>query len=214
MMFKLNIFTTVLLLACSAYAEFRIWENTKGDVWEAEFVAMNAGRVVLRNQAGEKAEYSPDNLCKADQEYLEKRVPPRLSIDVSKTTDNTGSGRNSEKVQCLASIKQIDTRPYSGKLIAVLVTVGEDKRTGAVSIANKKEWEFSLPDNRGDEVEFKSDPVQFIKSSANAGRLYGGYILVVWDRFGNAVAIESNRDSYLENATKLAGLSLKRKIMK
>ena len=203
-MVRVSLLIFMVASSVSAIAEFRIWEDVQGNIWEAEFFAMNGNLVVLRDQAGRNVEFEPGKLCVADREYLEKVVPPALSIDVSKTTDNAGSGQNTERVQCLADIKQSDARSYTGPLTAVLAIVGEDIRTGAISLVSSKEHVFTLPENRGMSVEFRSDRVSFAKNSAKSGKLYGGYVLVVWDRFSNPVAIESNRDSYLEMATKLA----------
>jgi len=193
------------VFAWSVCAEFRIWEDKKGNIWEAEFVTLSAGEVVMRDQQGERIRMKPDDLSENDKLYLEKAVPPVLSLDVSKTTANTGSNkRNMEAVKCVATIKQTGTRPYTGKLTAVLLTMGADIRTGSASTVNKKEHSFSLPDTRGEVVEFSGDRASFHKSSNKSGRAYYGYVLVVWDRFGNPIAIKSNRDSLAEQAEKLA----------
>ncbi|MEE9369178.1 MAG: hypothetical protein V3V05_10025 [Pontiella sp.] len=136
--------------------------------------------------------------------HLEKVVPPKLSIKVTKTTDNSGVGSNSEKVRCHAGIKQIDTLPYKGELTAVLVTMGEDIRTGASTKVSSTEYQFTLPKIKGELIEFKGEKNTFIRKANKSGRTYTGYILVVWDRFGNPIAIKSNRDSFAEKATRLA----------
>lgn len=192
------------LLAVATHAEFRIWEDGNGNIWEGEFVTLSAGEVVIRDQADKRIRIDPDRLCEADQRYLEKVVPPKLVIDVSKTTDNVGVGRNSELVRCLASIKQTDTRPYTGELTAVLVTMGEDIRTGSPSVVSNTELGFTLPEIRGVAVEFSGKSNTFLRKSNKTGRAYSGYVLVVWDRFGNPVAVKSNRDAYEEKATRYA----------
>ncbi|MDF7825862.1 hypothetical protein P4B35_17670 [Pontiellaceae bacterium B12227] len=193
----------VLLAVQSVSAEFRIWESTDGTIWEGEFVTMNGGRVVIRDQAGKKNEYKPDALCEADRDYLEKVIPPALSIDVSRSTDSISG--SSERVKCIATIKKANTAKYSGELTAVLVMLAEELKTGAYSKAGSAtEFKFTLPEKHGVPVQFKSDTQKFLKRSNNSGRAYSGYILVVWDRFGNPVAVKSNRDSFLEKATKIA----------
>ncbi|MDF7809363.1 hypothetical protein P4E94_18105 [Pontiellaceae bacterium B12219] len=193
----------LLLLSLIVHAEFRIWESTDGKIWEGEFVALNGGQVVIRDQSGNKAEFSPETLSAADLDYLEKVVPPNLSLDVSRTTDSA-SGK-SEMVKCIASIKKTDTRKYRGELTAVLVVMAEELRTGAFSRAGAStEFKFVLPEKNGVPVVFESDAVKLLKRSNKSGRAYAGYVLVVWDRFGNALAVKSNRDSFLENAVKIA----------
>lgn len=197
-------------LVTVSFAEFRIWEDKDGNIWEAEFVTLSAGEVVMHDQQGERTRIKPENLSESDRLYLEKVVPPVLSLDVSKTTANTASTKkNSESVKCVATIKQTDTRPYGGELTAVLVTMGADIRTGSTSISDTEEFSFVLPAVRGDVVEFEGGRVTFQKTSNKQGRAYYGYVLAVWDRFGNTVAVKSNRDSLAERADKLARPSLK-----
>lgn len=202
---KIGIFLLILLsINQFADAEFRIWEDTSGNIWEGEFVTLNGGKVVIVDQAGVKAEYNPEDLSDNDHDYLEEMVPPKLSLDVSKTSDSSSSG-NSESIICRATIKKTDTRAYAGELTAVLVVMSEEMRTGAFSKAgSSEEFKFNLPVTHGVPVTFESDSIRLSKSSAKSGRRYAGYVLVVWDRFGNPVAVKSNRDSFLERATKLA----------
>ena len=201
---KLLFLLIVVFAVPSLFAEFRIWESTDGNIWEGEFVTMNGPLVVIMDQPGKKTEYNPELLSRADQDYLEKIVTPSLNVDISRVTDSSSSGK-SEKIHCVVSIKKSDTRKYEGELTAVLVLMAEELRTGAISKAgSNSEFKFTLPSKHGVAVEFKSDGITFVKRSNNSGRAYSGYVLVVWDRFGNPVAVKSNRDSYLENATKLA----------
>lgn len=194
----------VITISSSVIAEFRIWEDQSGNIWEAKFVTMNGGNVVLIDQSGKKSVYSPEQLSEADIAYLEKVLPPRLSLSVSKKTERANTA-NSEYVRCRATIKKTDTRSYEGELTGVLVMISEESRTGAISKAGAtKEFSFVLPEKHGVSVDFESDPVKLMKSSANSGRVYAGYVLVVWDRFGNVIAKEANRETFLEKAERIA----------
>ncbi|MEI6891822.1 MAG: hypothetical protein V5783_06590 [Pontiella sp.] len=186
-----------------AQAEFRIWESTDGDIWEGEFVTMTAGLVVVQDQFGEKSQHKLISLSAADQEYLEERLPPSLNLDVSRSADTISSG--SEMMHCVATIKKSSTQPYKGELTAVLVILAEEQRTGAISKAGAtKEFKFTLPEKYSEPIQFESKPYKFMKSSKKSGRAYYGYVLVVWDRFGNPIAVKSNRDSYAEKAARIA----------
>jgi hypothetical protein len=191
-----------LTLIC--YGEFRIWEDTKGNVLEAEFITMNGSLVLVRERSGKEREFNPSLLCEADHQYLEKVLPPKLSIDVSKTTEGGTSRSKGEAVRCLVSLKQTDTRAYKGELTAVLVVMGESIRTGAKQSVGKKEHVFTLPDDRGQLIEFSSDTEKFNGNKNKSGNTYSGYLLVVWDRFGNPVAVESNRTEFEKRAKALA----------
>ena len=192
------------LTVFNARSEFRIWEDVSGRIWEGEFQTLNAGKIVVIDRAGKRAEYSPDELSENDLSYLEEVLPPRLSLDVAKMSDSRSSGK-SEMITCRAAIKKTDNRSYKGKLTAVLVLISEETRTGAYSKAGSTtQHTFTLMEKHGLAFEFESNAVKLMKRSANSGRVYAGYILVVWDRFGNPVAVKSNRDSFLERATKIA----------
>ena len=198
----------VVILVMNSFAEFRIWENTSGEIWEAEFVTMKGKLVLLRDQGGGESEYAPSDLSQADRDYLDEKLPPVLDINVSKTTDDSISSSKT-KVTCNASVKQADTREYHGELTLVLLVIGEDVRTGSLSRLNKTEKVFTLPEQWGESVELSSAPTAVFKNNAKSGRIYAGYVAVVWDRFGNAIAVETNKSSLEERAEKMAYVSLK-----
>lgn len=203
---KMKVWISFVLLSSSmwCFSDFRIWEDIAGNIWEGEFITVNAGSVVIRNQQGDKAEHQLDQLSENDLIYLEEVLPPKLSLDVSKSSDSSSTGQ-SVVVRCRATIKKTDTRSYNGELTAVLVLISEEQRTGSFSKAGSSmEFKFKLPEKHGVPVEFESSTVKLLKSSAKSGKVYAGYVLVVWDRFGNPVAIKSNRDSFVERATKIA----------
>jgi hypothetical protein len=200
---KILLIYALSLFSGLAYAEFRIWESADGDIWEGEFITMNGALIVIQDQVGNKAEYDPANLCAADLEYLEKVLPPSLNVDVSRSI--TSKTSSSEMVKCITTIKKSDTRPYKGELTAVLVMLAEEIRTGVSSKAGSStEFKFTLPEKHGIPIEFESKVAKFVKGSSKSGRAYTGYVLVVWDRFGNPISVKSNRDSYIEKATKIA----------
>lgn len=198
-------FLMLLLASICQYAtaELRIWEDTKGAIWEGEFITMNAGLAVIRDSSGKKSEIEPKSLCETDQKYLEKVLPPKLVIDVSKTTESKSAGINTEQVVCLASIKQADTRMYTGELTAVLVTMGVDIQSGATSKVSSTDYNFTLPENHNQTIEFVGSKNTFYRKAQKKGRAYSGYILVVWDQYGKPIAIKSNRDTFVEQAARL-----------
>lgn len=208
---KLTYTTLTLLLALGVQtqAEYRIWEDTKGNILEGEFVAMNGKLIVVRERSGKEKRFNPAMLCEADQQYLEKVVPPSLSLNVSKTTD--GRSSKGDSLRFLVSMKQADTRPYKGELTAVLVIMGESIRTGSKRSVAKKEHTFTLPENSGDLIEFASDREIFNSNKSKSGNVYSGYLLVVWDRYGNPVSIESNRAEFEDRAKSLASPSSRRR---
>lgn len=201
---KYTLIVLTLLSAVFCLGDFRIWEDKAGRIWEGEFVTVNAGSVVIRDRSGETQAYSPDLLSDNDLVYLEEKVPPTLEITVSKSSDSASSAK-SDILKCRAVIKKKDSQSYSGELTAVLVVLAKDQKSGSFSRAGPaKELKFTLPQKPGSYVEFESGGVSLNKSLSSSGRVYAGYALVVWDRFGNPIAVESSHDSILERAAKIA----------
>lgn len=196
------IISLLTITMSASQAEFRIWEDAKGNILEGEFITMNGELAVIRDRSGKDLEFNPTILSESDQLYLEKVVPPTLSIDVSKTTGSGSKNNHGEEVRCFVSIKQASTRPYTGELTAVLVVMGESVRTGKKSSVGKIEHIFKLPTTRGASVEFHSDSERF--NGAKSKNKYSGYLIVVWDRFGNPVSIKSNRAEFEKKAKTLA----------
>lgn len=201
-------FIICFLIIFQVAAEFRIWESPDGDIWEAEFVTMKGQMVLLKDQAGTVKEYRREDLSENDNEYLDEMLPPTLSIDISKTTDGTGTG-STDKIICNLTLKQTDTRKYNGELTVVLLVLGEDTRTGSISVASRTEENVTISETWGKPIQISSRKTTLFKSSAKRGRVYGGYLAVVWDRFGNAIAIETNKAGMEDRAEKLAYVSLK-----
>lgn len=194
-------------VASSVQAEFRIWEDARGNVVEGEFMALSGDDAVLRGQDGREIRLDSGGLCIADREYLDRTVPPQLDIDVSKTTGGEGAQGQSESVRCLATLRQADRRAYGGGLVAVLVVMGEDLRTGAAVPLSTTEHRFTLPERRGEAVGFASGWVRFSGKTGQSGRAYSGYLLVVWDRFGAPIAVKTNRPTYGQMAARIAAPS-------
>lgn len=205
---KLLFLCVFICTSAIVFAEFRIWEDSSGEIWEAEFVTLKGEMILLEDQSGTVKECKRKELSGVDRDYLDERCPPNLNIDISKTTDGSGS-RSTEKVTCNLRIKQIDTQKYDGELTVVLLVLGEDKRTGSISVASRSEEMFMLPENHGQPINLSSRAASFSKNAEKKGRLYGGYLAVVWDRFGNAIAIETNKPALQERAEKMAYVSLR-----
>ena len=194
----------ILFFSVWAHAEYRIWTDVQDNVVEAEFVCMDGGMVVLRNHTGEEFKFTPEKLSSEDQRYVESRVPPLLDINVSKAIDNIGKSNKTnsakqrstvEYVRCIATIRQSDTRPYNGDLIAHLLVIAEDNKLGGYVVVDREEQKFKLEDANNRSVELTSKSLPFNRSSKR-GKKYSGYLVVVNDKYGQVIAIKSNREIF------------------
>lgn len=204
----------MLILLCSmvvfpAWAEYRIWTFTNDTVMEAEFVCMTGGNVVIRERSGKELKFLPDSLVEEDRRYVESRIPPELNIDVSKISDNLGTGGAVDWFRCQVSIRQIDTRPYSGELTVIMLVLGEDQRSGESVVSTRIQQTFNLKDFTDKPFELMSDRVKFQRSSSKSGQIYSGYLVVVNDPHGQVIAVKSNRLSIERSADDLLKQSSK-----
>jgi hypothetical protein len=186
-------------------AEYRIWTDAEDNVMEAEFVCMAGGKVVIRDRSGKEYKFQPESLIEEDRRYVQSRIPPEVDINVSKITANAGRpGSNSmDWSQCVVTIRQTDTRPYDGELMACLLVLSEDSRSGTYTVASRREKKFQLPERGGPGIEFTSERVGFHRSSQKGGNKYSGYLVVIKDKHGQIVAVKSNRAIFEELAGKL-----------
>jgi hypothetical protein len=193
----------VLALSFRGFAGYRIWTDTQDNVVEAEFVCLSGGKVVLKNRAGKEFKMVPELLSSEDQAYIEARIPPELDVDVTKSTGNTKKGSiTTDYVSCTATIRKVDTRPYSGELTAQLLIIAKDERKGDFVVVEREQRIFIFNKTKNNTIEVVSKKVSFRRAS-NGGQSYEGYLVTVQDRHGKIIAIKSNRATLLSKADSL-----------
>jgi hypothetical protein len=154
-------------------------------------------------------------LCRKDQEYLAKTIPPKIDIDVDVDKDteedySSSSGSyelKRERVKCSVRVTKKSKEPCSQDLCAYMYLFAEKEKSDLIWIMADKTEEFSF--KAGDSLEFDTTPasLQYRESgySEHNNFRYEGYLVVVEDSKGEVVAMESNKDSFEKMWHKLKG---------
>jgi hypothetical protein len=224
---KTGLIIIALAAVISAYGEFRIWSDQKGNNLEAEFVGINGKNIVLKKQDGKKMELSPLLLSSDDQEYLYGKIPdelfdpstsaldvekpPRLEIDFKKITD-TDNNLNSSSYRIIdmfssVTITKKNSEPYSGQMKAEVYVIGIRERDNLLALLDKATHDFYF-DARHKETTFQTDHITLreYRYNSNYSTEYEGYLVVVLDEEGKALAMKSSSKKFEENYQSLAKL--------
>ena len=198
----------LLIINVSAFGEFRLWKDKAGNEYEAEYVREMFDKVTLRTVRGEEVRVRLDTLSEHDQKYLRVKVPPNIKIDFSKRTKRKPKpvemgdldNDTTDILYATVTIAKESKRAFTSGLIAELFLIGKevDGTQGEYMILlSKTEKSFLLPEKRGDIYTFKADPITLkvyteYNGTQRRGHEYIGYLVVVSDRQGNPVQIETN----------------------
>ncbi len=117
--------------SCSTYAEFRIWEDRKGNSLEAEYIKVIGESVNLRYPR----KFNIAGFSDEDQVYIQLQNPPKLMInEVKRTGSQTTaytkqssiqvSGDNTTKLYSQVSIERDDRRTYDQSLTLKVYWIG------------------------------------------------------------------------------------------
>jgi hypothetical protein len=205
----------VLCWGLHAAAEMRTWTSGKGDTIEAEYVRMfPGGQVVLKSSNGRELKVPVSGLCEADQSYLAALVPPELEIkvdvDVDIDTEYSSDSyvRKRETSTCKVVVQKTNREPCSRTFTAHIYVFAEEERGDKRWLITQSTEKVSFTDNR-DTLRFECPPaeVEFISAEYvdARGYRYDGYLVVITDESGEAIAMESNRDLFEKNWNKIKG---------
>ncbi|MEC7862391.1 MAG: SHD1 domain-containing protein, partial [Verrucomicrobiota bacterium] len=84
----LILFFFVLGSVCNAQeSKFRTWEAVNGKKVEAEFVSNSDGQITLKMKTGKTFKVPLNKLSKADQDFLETRIPQNKKLTLQQAAD-------------------------------------------------------------------------------------------------------------------------------
>ena len=192
---------------CSAFAKYRLWQDRKGNVLEAEFVCETAGKIVLRDPKGKEYKLSLSSLSQKDQNYLYSKLPPKVEIIFSKKQDRRKHEYYADvDMQCDVTIKKKSRMPYEAQLKAILFVIGDAKRNKEYVMLDRTEVEFDFKNSK--EFSFKGAMFRMRQYDSyyyhSDGVEYAGFMVAVYDVDGNQVEIKSSRDEFINNLEKLS----------
>ncbi|MDF7826310.1 SHD1 domain-containing protein [Pontiellaceae bacterium B12227] len=192
------------------FGEFRIWEDTKGKSIEAEYVAEQAGKVVLKLRNGKTIRVNPATLSTQDREYANLQVPPKLVVDIDKEevrqTDKNMIFAWYNEVRLTADIQKKSSRPYKGELTATFIFIGDNERSSHETLVKKEAIRFTIEKEKElrRSAQFSPKGNTLIKTAHHS---FEGYALIITDPFGRIVATKSQPSSYARYAEKLLALN-------
>lgn len=184
----------------------RVWEDRKGNVLEAEFKGAVSGKVMLRDRNGKDYKLSISGLSEKDQKYIQTMMPPKIEIKFSKKQDRKN---NSYTVEMLGQVTLTKTSrmPYSSQLKATLFMIGEDSYDDEYIMMDKTEYEFNFKTEKTHSFSGKKFKMQHYRySGSDDGVEYKGYLVVVYDKLGNALVVKSSSEVLASNIDYLAPL--------
>jgi len=185
-------------LVVGASAESRTWSDKKGNELEAEFICMRIGKAVLKGNGGK--EYAPefDDLSEKDQLYIQSILPPEIDIAFSKTQDRR-SGSYWMSMQGEVTLEKTSFRmPYNDELHAIFYMFGEDDYLHEYVILDRTESKFNFRDSDTHQIRgnfFRMHDV----NSGNHGVEYKGFLVVVFDKDNQIVALKCNRKQFVRH---------------
>lgn len=199
-------FLGLMLLQCGA--EFRIWTDCKGRVFEAEYVSLQQRQLRLKDQGGRIHFFALDQLCEAGRTYVEEQIPPAVEIQVSVDVDRVQKPRTLEVVCCSGRVALVGSRNYFRELSGTLLILGEKRGREEVTVLAREEFLLSFPKGKG-EGTFGVEEVYFPSARKGQRCRYSGYLVVLRDDQGRLVAEKSNRKLYRNCAVELMKLPVR-----
>ncbi len=206
-----GVFIWIFLGFSSARAEMRIWTSVKGDTIEAEFKTIVSGRVILHKADGKELKVPLNGLSRADINYLETKIPPKIEIDVNvdkdKTTLESYSGYSSSytreeiKIKCDVTITKKSRDASSMPLTACILVFSEDVRNKEMKVISRTEKKFNFLSSK--EIHFSSEAAKFEATDYSghygnneSGYEYLGYIVYIENETGELIEMRGSSKGF------------------
>ena len=210
----------LLLSAGFATAETRVWTMADGRTFEAEFVSLAVGKVLLRNAKGKEIKLSLKQLSEGDRKLIQLETPPAVDISFSRkseqrmyTPDLFNSALPSTFYTTFsASVKQTSSGSYDHELKAEFFAIGAEVHGDNYVLLDRHEHRFVLTNENQRSIKFKGKTVQVtdyvIDDRFHRGRKYVGYLVVITDPRGKIIAHKTPKKWLFENLENLKEVPL------
>ena len=200
----------VALASLPAFAELRVWTDTKGKTIEAEHVRTLTDKVVLRKPDGTEIQVALDTLSDRDRKYAILQTPPRIDISVSVKNDreNRDGGRDQgsgfqvqqETVVVEVKVRKSSSQPYEGPLRAELYVIGQPEQKEAYVILDKQVSRFSFAADTSHDFTSDAISIRQLEAGQQKGVEYKGYLVVVRDKTREIIALKCSKLDYEKHA--------------
>jgi len=214
------VFCMVLLLsACFATAESRVWTMVDGRTFEAEFVNLVVGKVLLKSEKGTRLKLPLDQFSEKDRKFIQLETPPTLEISFSRKTDQRrytpdlfeNELPSSFYTSFSASVKQTSSGSYDHELVVEFFAIGTEIHGNNYILLDRQEHRFVLTDKNKRSTKFKGRTIQLTDyqiKQFRRGRKYASFLVVVTDARGKIIAHETPKKWLFENLENLKQVPL------
>lgn len=208
----------VLFMGLCAHAEIRVWTDTKGKTYEAEFVREMFDKVTLRDTKGTEYRLAVGSLSDHDQKYLRVMIPPEMEINFSKKTDPKpkpwelydSDNDTTDILTATVEIHKASKRPFTSRLRAELFLIAEEIDGDNYLLLSKTESSFLFSDQNDNTFVMKADPVEIMVfteyNHQRRGWAYLGHVLAVSDAQGNVVKVDTDIEWLADKTANLRDL--------
>lgn len=200
---KIVWFCTVLVLTVTfAQAEMRMWTDSNGKQFRAEFVQELFETIFLKTPEGKQRTLDVSKLSPQDLTYVRTMIPPEITISFAKQTvrkERSIYARPDDNIEIVTgvfTIKKERYPPYKGTLVAEVFMIGREIATPDVySLLDRIREVFTLTRENDDQHVF-GVPVEVRRypeyNNQTRGNEFSGYVIIVEDKSGKKVAQVSN----------------------
>lgn len=211
----------LLLLLPFASAETRVWKLADGRTFEAEFIALVARKVALKNKKGKQIQIPLKEFSGEDLKFIQLSMPPRLEISFSKKTNRRvyipDLFLNNIEPTCFdyifgVSVRQTSSGSYTHELQVEFFAIGTEIHGDRYILLDRQAQAFTPTKENSRSTEFKGKTVSltdYIIKQGNdnrgtlrqehRGRKYSSYLVVITDSRGKIVAHETPKKWLFEN---------------
>ena len=210
----------VLLFSVAfAAAETRVWTMADGRTFEAEFVNLAVGKVLLKNERGKQIKLQLAQLSEEDRKFIQLETPPVLDLSFSKKTEQrryTPDLFNNPLPASFyhtfsAKVKQTSSGSYDHELKIEYFAIGAEVDGNNHVLLDRHEHRFVPTEENHRATEFKGEPVEVIDyqiKQFHRGRKYSSFLVVVTDSRGKVIAHKTPKKWLFENLENLKEVPL------
>jgi len=202
----------------------RTWTFLDGRTVKAEFVTLIGGKVALKNAAGKIRKMPFEQLSREDQTYVELARPPVFNINFVKDLKHKSfhggfydiwHRRPEEWGHYGVSFKQTSVGEYNHDLHVEIFVVGKQfsRSNAKYLLLDHQKTTFNPAQEEQRFYEFRSprrvELLHYVDwFGAPRGEEYAGYLVLITDKRGKVIAVESSTNWLYENMERLKSLSV------
>ena len=198
-----------------------VWTRPDGKEFDAEYVSMIGGKVVLKTAKGKTLKIPKDKLSAEDREYIELINPPQFTLDFVKLSDNQsgrykGSPFNPTPPPRVndftfgVKARQRSAGDYNHQLTLEYFAIGKERLGDKYILLDRESSTFTPTKENERSHSFKGETIEMIEYVNFDNQLRGkrpdGNLIIVTDERGQIIQHSASKSWLWENLDKLREL--------